>query len=100
MGRGTRHLVDIFRAYRRSPDWNPAKLLARMAELRRGAAYKRLGYLAEELLDGGSALIDACLQAKMAGAIKLDPSVATHGLLVKRWGLWVNVALRDSEESE
>jgi predicted transcriptional regulator of viral defense system len=97
---GARHLVDILRAYRRSPDWNPARLLARMAELRRGAAYKRLGYLAEKLLDGGSALIAACLQAKMAGASKLDPSVATHGRLVKRWGLWVNVALRDSEESE
>jgi predicted transcriptional regulator of viral defense system len=97
---GARHLIDILNAHRRGPDWNPPKLLARMAELGRGAAYKRLGYLAENVVDGGRALIDACLKARTKGAIKLDPAVAAPGRLVKRWGLWVNAGLSASEEAE
>jgi predicted transcriptional regulator of viral defense system len=97
---GARHLMDILNAYRRGPDWSPTKLLARMAELGRGAAYKRLGYLAENVVDGGRTIVDACLKAKTKGAIKLDPAVAAPGRLVKRWGLWVNAGLSKSDESE
>jgi len=97
---GARHLIEILVAYRRGPDWSPAKLLARMAELGRGAAYKRLGFLAEEVLDGGQPLVSACLDAKTAGTIKLDPTVPARGRLVKRWGLWVNAGLAEGEEFE
>lgn len=94
---GARHLIEILVAYRRGPDWSPPKLLARLAELGRGAAYKRLGFLAEEVLDGGEALVSACLEAKTAGTIKLDPAVPARGRLVKRWGLWVNATLGEEE---
>lgn len=96
---GGRHLVEILRAYRRGSDWNPTKLLARMKELGRGAAYKRLGLLAEEVLDAGPAVISSCLDGKTAGAIKFDPAVAARGHLVRRWGLWVNSSLGEEEDS-
>jgi predicted transcriptional regulator of viral defense system len=97
---GVRHLIEILIAYRRGAEWNPTKLLARMAELGRGAAYKRLGFLAEKVLDAGEAVVAACLAAKASGTIKLDPGVAGSGPLVKRWGLWVNVRLAGDEEHD
>jgi predicted transcriptional regulator of viral defense system len=95
---GARHLIDIVRAYRASSDWNPTQLLIRVAEVARGSAYKRLGYLAEDVIDGGGEIIDACLKAKSKGTIKLDPSIATRGRLIKRWGIWVNAGVADREE--
>jgi predicted transcriptional regulator of viral defense system len=95
---GVRHLVEILIAYRRSPEWNPTKLLKRMAELGRGAAYKRLGFLAEKVLDAGETVVAACMGEKSSGTIKLDPGVAGEGPLVKRWGIQVNVRVTADEE--
>jgi predicted transcriptional regulator of viral defense system len=97
---GARHLIQVLTAYRRSPEWNSSRLLARLAELGRGAAYKRLGFLAEHVLDGAPSLIAACLDAKSAGLIKLDPALSDRGRLVKRWGLWVNTGLPESEYTD
>lgn len=88
---GVRHLSEMLVTYRRGATFDAKKLLRRAAELRRGAAFKRLGYLAETALDGESAIVAACLAARSSGTIKLDPAVASRGRLLKRWGLWVNV---------
>jgi predicted transcriptional regulator of viral defense system len=96
---GVRHLVEILGTYRHGPDWNPPKLLSRMEELGRGAAYKRLGFLTEDVLGGEPSIIEACLRAKTAGAIKLDPAVSSRGRLVKKWGLWVNARTSEHEDS-
>ena len=90
-----RHLADLLRAYRESRHWNPTRLLNRVDELGRGAAFKRLGFLAEMLLPGAEQVVRVCLTKRTAGIIKLDPSVSTRGRLNKRWGLWVNVPLRE-----
>jgi predicted transcriptional regulator of viral defense system len=71
----------------------------RMKELGRGSAYKRLGFLAEEVLDEQSALATACTQAKTTGVIKLDPAISSRGHLVKKWGLWVNTSLTEVRDS-
>src|SRR5207249_5119217 len=92
---GVRHLADLLRAYRESRHWNPTRLLNRVDELGRGAAFKRLGFLAEMLLPGAEQVVRVCLTKRTAGIIKLDPSVSTRGRLNKRWGLWVNVPLRE-----
>ena len=92
---GIRHLADLLRAYRESRHWNPTRLLNRVNELGRGAAFKRLGFLAEMLLPGAEQVVRVCLTKRTAGIIKLDPSVSTRGRLNKRWGLWVNVPLRE-----
>jgi len=94
---GIRHLSEILTTYRRGPDWSPSKLLMRMKELGRGSAFKRLGFLAEELLDEQSALVTACTQAKTSGVIRLDPAISSRGHLVKKWGLWVNTSLADDQ---
>ena len=96
---GVRHLIEILAAYRRGPDWSPSKLLLRMKELGRGSAYKRLGFLAEEVLDEQPSLVAACLQAKTTGVIKLDPAVSSRGHMVKRWGLWVNANVAEGQDS-
>jgi predicted transcriptional regulator of viral defense system len=96
---GVRHLIEILSAYRRGPDWSPSKLLLRMKELGRGSAYKRLGFLAEEVLDEQPLLVAACLQAKTTGVIRLDPAVSSRGHMVKRWGLWVNANVADGQDS-
>ena len=97
---GVRHLVEILATYRRGPDWSPPKLLARMKELGKGAAFKRLGFLAEQVLDGELALVAECASAKTSGVIKLDPAVPSRGRLVKRWGIWANIDLTDNRDTE
>jgi predicted transcriptional regulator of viral defense system len=90
---GIRHLAQMLRSYRSTKDWNPNRLLERVGEVRSGAAFKRLGYLAEIVLSAESVLVDAALARRSAGVVKLDPAVAGRGRLTKRWGLWVNARL-------
>jgi predicted transcriptional regulator of viral defense system len=90
---GVRHLAEILTAYGESGERDFSKLLARVEERRRGAALKRLGYLAELLWPGTEALRERALALRTAGVVKLDPAVARRGKLNKRWGLWVNVSV-------
>lgn len=90
---GVRHLAEIVRAYRGSNAWNPSRLVARVAEAGSGAAFKRLGFLAERLLGDDEVLVKEALARRTAGNVRLDPGVSTRGQLLKRWRLWVNVTL-------
>lgn len=87
---GSRHLIEMLITYRQSPSFNPAKLLERMNDVHKGSAYKRLGFLVERLFGIDEIIVPACLANRSAGAIKLDPAIATRGTLTKRWGLWIN----------
>lgn len=88
---GLRHLVEMIVTYRGGSTFDPKKLLVRMRELGKGAAFKRLGYIAEAAFGGEATLVAACKAARSMGAIKLDPAVGSRGRLLNRWGLWVNV---------
>lgn len=90
---GIRHLAQMLRSYRSAKEWNPNRLLERVGEVDSGAAFKRLGYLAETVLSAEPVLVDAALARRTAGVVKLDPAVEGRGRLTKRWGLWINVAL-------
>lgn len=92
---GFRHLVEIVRSYHESDAWKPARLLSRLAALDRGAAYKRLGFIAELLSPVPEGVVDACLERRSAGVIALDPAVRARGTIQRRWGVRVNVELRD-----
>jgi predicted transcriptional regulator of viral defense system len=96
---GMRHLAEIFVAYRDSSAASPQKLLSTMAGAGNGAAYKRMGYLAEALWPAAPELVSGALREKSKGVIRLDPAVHTHGRMNKRWGLWVNVAASGSSEA-
>lgn len=96
---GFRHLVEIVRAYRGGDAWKPARLVARLTELDRGAAYKRLGYIAEMLSPVPHEIVEVCLAHRSAGVIALDPAVDERGHILSRWGVRVNVALDDLRAS-
>jgi predicted transcriptional regulator of viral defense system len=90
---GIRHLAEILRSYRSVKEWNPNRLIERVGEAGSGAAFKRLGYLAEIVLSAEPALVAAARTRLSAGIVKLDPAVAGRGRLTKRWGLWLNIRL-------
>lgn len=92
---GVQHLAEIFAGYRRSKHADQSKLLDAMAVNARGAAYKRLGYLAETLWPDADRLIETALAHKSAGNIRLEPAIGARGTLKRRWGLWVNTTIRD-----
>jgi predicted transcriptional regulator of viral defense system len=56
-----------------------------------GAAWKRLGYLAELLWPKETRLLDAARRHVTTGNARLDPTVRRPGKLVTRWRLFVNV---------
>lgn len=90
---GVRHLVEILRTYRESKKWNPNRLIERLEEIGSGAAFKRLGYLAETVLNADPHLVNAALARRTSGVVKLDPAIAERGRINTRWGLSVNVPL-------
>lgn len=94
---GVRHLAHMLSTYRTSAAWDPASLLAQLAAINSGAAFKRLGYLAEVLHLEAPALVDTAARRRTTGVIRLDPDNRERGRLTKRWGLWVNARL-DSDE--
>jgi len=92
---GIRHLVDVLVAYRERPSRDFRKVARALEGLGRGAAFKRIGFLAERLWPDANELVALALEHRSSGVIKLDPSVKGRGRLNKRWGLWMNVNLGD-----
>src|SRR5580658_1258148 len=95
---GVRHLNEMLVSYRESPHFDVAKLLVRLEEVGSGAAYKRMGYLAEVLWPDVTAVIDAARARRTKGVIRLDPSVKSRGRMNKRWGLWINVTVSSGHD--
>jgi predicted transcriptional regulator of viral defense system len=97
---GVRQLVEILRTYRESKEWNPNRLVARVEEVGSGASFKRLGYLAETVLESDPHLVDKALARRTSGVIKLDPTIPQLGRINTRWGLSVNVPIeRDTPDA-
>lgn len=91
---GVRHLAEILISYRDNAHFDIAKLLVRLDEVGNGAAYKRMGFLAEALWPDATAVLDAARVRRTKGIIRLDPSVKSRGRMSKRWGLWINVTVK------
>lgn len=90
---GIRHLGDIMREYGRREDYDTRRLAEAMDAAATGAAWKRLGYLAEMLWPGETGLLSLARKNASKGNARLDPSVDGKGRLVNRWRLWVNVSV-------
>ena len=93
---GGRQLAAVFVAYSERRDANPSTLLAELEHYGNGAAAKRIGFLAEQLWPDAAVLVERCANLKTLGHSKFDPSVATRGNLVTRWGLWLNARISDA----
>ncbi|MBI4543713.1 MAG: type IV toxin-antitoxin system AbiEi family antitoxin domain-containing protein [Gemmatimonadetes bacterium] len=90
---GIRHLADMLEEYGRAPERDFKKLLAEAEGFASGAAWKRLGHLAELLWPGERAITEEATRRLTAGYSRLDPAVRRRGRLVRRWRLWVNVSV-------
>lgn len=90
---GVGHLILMMKEYGSRPDRDFKQLLNEAREADSGAIWKRLGYLFEMLWPKEELIINEASRKLTAGNVKLDPSVKTHGKLVKRWGVWSNVDL-------
>jgi predicted transcriptional regulator of viral defense system len=97
---GIRHLAEMMTTYRESSEADPTRLVESLSELGRGAAFKRLGYLAETLWPEAVDLIEAARDRRSTGLIALDPSVRTKGRINKRWGLRINASVGKRARTE
>jgi len=68
-------------------------LATAMEEVATGAAWKRLGYLAEVLWPHEKSLIELAARRLSTGNARLDPALARRGRLRRKWRLWVNVTV-------
>lgn len=92
---GFRHLAQILQTYHETKEWNPTRLVARMDQLGKGAGFKRLGWLLEQVFPTETDLIALCFHRRSAGLIAVDPQVRASGRINKRWGLRINITLDD-----
>lgn len=92
---GVRHLADMLREYRAGHDYDAKRLIDTAQAAANGAAWKRLGYLAEHLWPKDSTTRDEARRHVTSGAVRLDPNVRRRGSLVRRWALWVNVDIAE-----
>lgn len=86
---GIRLVADIMREYNRQ-EHDLKKLIEVAKKTANGAAWKRLGYLAEILWPHETALPDEASGHLTSGNVKLDPTIRARGKLARRWKLWVN----------
>jgi len=94
---GIRHLADIMREYGSTSEHDFTKLAAVAQNTASGAAWKRLGYIAEVLWPDEKPLLDEARAHLTAGYAQLDPKVRKKGRLVRRWRLCVNVDVGSGE---
>lgn len=96
---GIRHVAHIMREYGSIKEHDFSKLIKVAPNAANGAAWKRLGYLAELLWPGEEAIIAEALKHVTTGYVALDPTVRKKGRILRRWRLRVNVSLK-SESSD
>lgn len=90
---GIRNVTDLMREYAGRKDRRIDLLLAEAKRVASGAAWKRLGYLAELHWPDVPEVIEAARRHITAGNVRLDPTVRRRGKLTTRWRLWTNVPL-------
>ncbi|MCB9334310.1 MAG: type IV toxin-antitoxin system AbiEi family antitoxin domain-containing protein [Lewinellaceae bacterium] len=96
-GGGIQHTVDCLREYFKSTHFNESQLIEYATRLGNGAVFKRLGFLASQLLGEEAPLIHACLSQLTKGNAKLDPSQKADKLVTK-WRLFIPINLQIGSE--
>lgn len=87
VGGGIDHVADCLTAFIRSKEADAETLLQYAVQVANGAVFKRLGFLAETLVQD-AALADACRAHLTLGYARLDPSLPS-AKLVTTWRLWI-----------
>ena len=97
IGGGIRHVSAVISEYLASEHRNDELLVEYGDRLGNRSVFKRLGWVLE-LCGLEGPLLEACAERLSAGLVKLDPTVAAAGTIVRRWGLRVNVALDERRD--
>lgn len=92
-GGGIQHVIDCLKQFFDSEHFNADQLIEYAQKLANGALFKRLGFLAEQLLGGDHALVAACKAHLSKGNAQLDPALK-GGKLITRWRLFVPLGLQ------
>ena len=90
LGGGIRHVAEVIDEYFRGEHRDDELLADYMTKVGNGAAYKRLGYLLEELGIAAPGLLGECREGITAGISMLDPDLPRSGPAMRRWNLRVN----------
>jgi predicted transcriptional regulator of viral defense system len=95
IGGGGRHTMDIVKAYVKLKEANPETLFQYAERLNHGNVFKRLGFIAEKIMDLPESYLNK-IQAKIkTGIINLDPHCSNTGPIITKWGLRINIPLGD-----
>jgi predicted transcriptional regulator of viral defense system len=91
-GGGIQHVTDCLREFLKSSHFNADRLAEYAEKLGNGAVFKRLGFLAEQILGESHPLTAACKSRLSKGNAQLDPSLKGDRLMT-RWRLFVPTPL-------
>lgn len=88
VGGGIQHVIDCLRQHCMSADFKQDLLLDYGDRLNNRAVFKRLGYLASQVLGEDHPLVEACASRLSKGNAQLDPSLKGE-TLITRWRIFV-----------
>lgn len=95
VGGGIQHVSDCLAEYLRRDDRDDQQLITYIMQMKNGAVFKRLGFLAEQE-PSAAALVEVCRTHMTKGKVKLDPSLDCP-VLVTRWRIWIPEFWKASE---
>jgi predicted transcriptional regulator of viral defense system len=87
-GGGIQHLIDCLRQYFKSRYFKDTQLIDYAMRLDNGAVFKRLGYLASQILGDTHPVVAACQANLTEGKAQLDPTLKGERLIT-RWRLFI-----------
>ncbi len=96
LGGGIDHCIEIFQSYLKSEYCNLDKILEYINQSSNQVAFKRLGYVAEQICPSYHRFIEICLAKRRRGYSSLDPGLKS-GNHVSHWQLVVPPLLLEIE---
>ena len=94
---GIRHVAEVLAAYFETTMRDDDLLVDYLERIGNRSAFKRLGYLVEQLGIEAPLLIEACVAHKSLGFTLLEPSAPRRGRFLRRWNLQVNATIDSAD---
>ncbi len=95
MGGGGRHTVDILKAYWQKKEADPEILWQYAQKLNHGAVFKRLGFMAENMMQLPPTFLEKIHSKIKTGIINFDPNGVSSGSINTKWGIRINIPSGD-----
>lgn len=88
IGGGIEHIIECFKEYVKSQNFDINKLAGYALKINNGAVFKRLGFMAEAVLGSAHPLTVLCKKHLTKGRAYINPSIK-GGKLITRWRLFI-----------